>query len=471
MAKRISTVFYCTECGNEEPRWLGRCPSCGEWNTLREMPAEPARATGKAGARGGGSAALEIARQLRSPKRGSSDNSDAPVRLSEVSKTAGVRIGTGIGEFDRVLGGGIMEGSSVLVGGEPGIGKSTLMLQTAAHCAASHPVLYISGEESASHLRHRADRLKLPNQDLHVLASPVLETIMEHLDKLAPRIVIVDSIQTLVSSATDSAPGSMNQLRLTVFALAEWARLRGAAVLFVAHVTKEGEIAGPKLVEHMVDAVLMFELSETDVRFLRAQKNRFGSIDELGLFRMGDEGLEEIVDPAQLFLGRRTSSQPAGVLAAPIYEGSRILLLEIQALTVPASAGYGRVYSDRIDARRIGRICAVLERHAGVRLSDQDVYINVAGGVRVTEVAVELAAALAIVSARTGVPLSSTLTAAGELSLSGELREIVRFKQRAAAASDLGFKTGISAGNAEGFWKPAQNIRHAIELAGLAKQG
>ena len=432
MAKKNLTMYVCSDCGHEEDRWMGRCMSCGEWNTLKEFRVSPSGGStrGSNGGRSAGSASAQSG-DLR------------PIGLGQITPPTQTRLTSGIGELDRVLGGGLMRGSSILISGEPGIGKSTLMLQAAASYQAAGTVLYVSGEEGGHHIKLRADRLGLDAGEIQVLSNPRIEAILPALDEIAPSVIIIDSIQTLVTDEVDSSPGSVNQMKISVARISEWARIRNAGVFFVAHVTKEGAIAGPKLIEHMVDGVLMFEHSGGEVRFLRGLKNRFGSVDEVGLFHMSDSGLEELADPSSIFLVERTTPMPPGVVAAPIFEGSRILVVEIQALTVPAQGGYGRIYSDKIDARRISRICAVLEKHAGVRLSDQDVYVNVAGGMRIGEVGIELPTALAIMSARTGQALSRRLAVTGEVSLSGELRPVSHLRQRFTAAADLGFKHQI----------------------------
>lgn len=468
----------CKQCGHEEPKWLGRCPGCGEWNSFKEMRVSPGGtlAGGRSGSRGSSGSLAGAGGYISRSRRGDSHapSSDAPgvhqegqgihepVSLAAVQKPAQARLASGIGELDRVLGGGLMEGSSVLIGGEPGIGKSTLMLQAAGAFQHAGQVLYVSGEEGAQQLKLRAERLGITNTAaLLLFCNPQIEYIQDVLNQVQPRIIIIDSIQTLITQDIDSAPGTVNQMKLSVFALSEWARSHQAGVFFIAHVTKEGSIAGPKVIEHMVDAVILFEHSGSDIRFLRAQKNRFGSVDEVGLFTMGDQGLEELSDPSKVFLVERDTPLPPGVVAAPIFEGSRILVVEIQALTVPVQAGYGRVYSDKIDARRVSRIAAVLEKHAGIRLSDQDIYVNVSGGIRIQEVGVELPLALAIMSARTGQALSRQLAVAGEVSLAGELRPVSHYKQRVSAAKDLGFIHSIDPGAA----KKVKTIQEAVKQA------
>lgn len=366
------------------------------------------------------------------------------VALSTVAGGETLRMATGMDELDRVLGGGAGIGASALIGGEPGIGKSTLMLQMAAQFAADTTVLYVTGEEAAGRLKGRAERLGVDAERVHVLASANLEHVLHALESLSPSVVIVDSIQTLFSPEAGSTPGSVNQLKYCVFELADWARGHGAALFLVAHVTKEGAIAGPKVVEHMVDTVLMFEEAEAATRILRASKNRFGATDEIGLFRMAKDGLREVPDPSALFLVRREGALPAGTVVAPVYEGTRVLLVEIQALTSPAKGGVSRVFSDRIDKSRVSRVAAVLEKHAGLALADQDLYVNVAGGMRIGEVAVELPLALALYSARTGSGIPTDLAATGELSLAGEVRPVGALERRIRAAVDHGLPRVIA---------------------------
>jgi len=445
-AKKKSPAYRCASCGHVEPKWLGRCPECGEWNSLRESGAVST----------GGDRAGET----------------FPVPIRAIETGTGVRLSTGFGEVDRVLGGGLLRGSAVLLGGEPGIGKSTLLLQICARATASGKILYVSGEESPAQIRTRAERLGALRDELEVFSSGDLGRIRAVLDALKPGLVVVDSIQTLHAEEAGAIPGTANQIKFCAQELVSWAKEREAGLFLVAHVTKEGLIAGPKAAEHLVDAVLGFEQSEGELRVLRAAKNRFGSVDEIGLFRMGESGLEELLDPAGLFLVRREGGLPPGVAIAPVHEGSRILLVEIQALTVPAKAGLTRVYSERVETARVSRIAAVLEKHAGLRFSDQDIYVNVAGGIRLGEPGIDLPLAAALWSARTGQALPSGSALAGELSLAGEVRPVrqMRRRARAAAASGLTLVIGPSddAGRTardegEGDWKRASDLKGALQ--------
>ncbi len=412
MAKK--RAFYrCAACGHEEPKWLGRCPECGEWNTLREEA--PARTAVPDG----------------------SGRNLATLPLTAVDPKEGIRISAGTEEMNRVLGGGIMRGSSILVGGEPGIGKSTLMLQTAS--AMKTRVLYVTGEESAGQVRMRADRTGSVTEGIEILCGTEVNALLGAAEAVSPVAIVVDSLQTLYDPEIGSVPGTVNQMKVCTQRLTDWARTHSGAVFFIAHVTKEGIIAGPKVIEHMVDTVLYFDQTEGDMRILRSAKNRFGSVHEIGLFTMTAQGLRQIKDPSRLFLVARTESLPPGVAVVPVYEGSRVLLVEIQALTVPAKGGISRVFSDRIDSSRVSRIAAVLEKHLSLRFSDQDIYVNVAGGMRISETGVELPLAMALYSARTGIPLPPLSVLAGELTLAGEVRTISNLPLREKTAREMGF--------------------------------
>ncbi len=463
MAKKRTSVFLCTQCGHSENKWLGRCPGCGEWNTLEEQAAQesPSGTTGTAGARTNGH---------RSGAR------SQPAAISEIETESVERTSTGIGELDRVLGGGLIGGATVLVGGEPGIGKSTLMLQMAAQIRGVR-VLYVTGEESAQQIKVRADRLGVSNRELHVVAENQLERVLADIRpaKAGGRppydMLIVDSIQTLSSEEAGAVPGTPNQIKYCTFELAESARDYGMAIFFVAHVTKEGSIAGPKTMEHMVDTVLYFEQSDDDTRYLRAAKNRFGSTDEIGLFTMQQSGLVQITDPNGVFLVQRKGDLPAGVVVAPVIEGSRVLLVEVQALTVPAKGGLSRVFSDKLDSRRVSRVAAVLEKHVGLAFSDYDIYVNIAGGMRIRDVGVELPLALALYSARTDRSFPSRTAAAGELSLAGEIRPVPQMARRARTATEVGFtrtvgpvSTRQGEQSAHREWSSAATIGQAVEL-------
>ncbi len=419
--KANSVVYKCSNCGFSQPRWLGRCPECGEWNTMEEHAAETS------------AAALPYGKMPGTTER------ITPVPLSSVNPMECARISTGNTEFDRVLGGGATKRSAILIGGEPGIGKSTLLLQTASSVQTSGRVLYISGEESASQIRARADRLKINFENIDILCTLRLDDIEHALDSLNPMCVIVDSIQTVYSAEAGIVPGTVNQLKYCSNELISWVKERDSVLFLSAHVTKDGVIAGPKSLEHMVDTVISFERNSDDIRFLRAQKNRFGSVDELGIFSMSETGLMPVEDPSAMFITQREGSLPAGIAIVPVFEGSRVFMVEIQALTVPAKASIARVFSEKIESARVSRIAAVLEKKSGLKLSEYDLYVNVAGGVRLNESAIDLALAAALYSARTDLPCPEATALAGEISLAGEIRPVSRLKQRVKTAQNLGF--------------------------------
>ncbi len=441
--KTGSTAYRCSGCGYTQPRWLGRCPDCGEWNTLEEVTL----------ADGGPSGSARTAADAAVSAR--------PIPLSAVEAKDGARLPTGIGELDRVLGGAAMKRSAILVGGEPGIGKSTLLLQAASLAATRGRVLYISGEESAAQIRARADRIGLSPDRVEILCTGRLEDALRALDETKPVFVIVDSIQTMYSPEAGAVPGTVNQLKYCSHELVSWVKERDSVLFLVAHVTKDGSIAGPKALEHLVDTVISFERNDEDIRFLRALKNRFGSVDELGVFQMGEKGLTAVEDPSSLFLVRRTGELPPGVAVTPVFEGSRVFVVEIQALTVPAKGAMTRVFSDRVDNARVSRVAAVLEKRTGIRFSDQDIYVNVAGGVRLSESAIDLALATALYSARTDLAVPAHTACIGELSLAGEVRPVARLKARVKAAQSLGF-TRVIAPEAESGAFAVPGIRDAI---------
>ncbi|MCR5080731.1 MAG: DNA repair protein RadA [Treponema sp.] len=421
MAKKKSIIYKCSNCGYSQPAWLGRCPECGEWNTMEEHITDPNASSSQLKSNG---TAVKI----------------KPVPLSKVTIQDEGRFSTGNVEFDRVLGGGATKRSAILIGGEPGIGKSTLLIQTAANMLKKNKVLYVSGEESAGQIKGRAVRLGINVDDVEILCTLRLEDILDALDSLNPTVVIIDSIQTVYSVECGVVPGTVNQLKYCANELISWVKERDSVLFMTAHVTKDGNIAGPKSLEHMVDTVLSFERTKDEVRFLRSQKNRFGSVDELGIFEMEATGLKCVSDPSALFLTRRKGEIPAGVACAAVFEGSRAFIVEIQALTVPAKANVNRVYSEKIDNARVSRVAAVLEKRLGIKFSDQDLYINVAGGIRLSESAIDAALAAALYSARTDLPLPESSVIIGELSLAGEIRPVTKQKQRVKASKDLGMK-------------------------------
>lgn len=415
-----SLLFVCSECGFQSPKWLGHCPSCGAWTSFSEQ------------------------KVIQQPKaKGSvsqSDDGQRPQSLSEVTIEPSFRFVTGIEEFDRVAGGGLNRGSSVILGGEPGIGKSTLALQISEKVSETYKVLYVCGEESPAQIKQRALRLGLKTEGIDIFCETRVERIVGAIRNTSPVLVIVDSMQTLTCADVPSTAGSVNQIRTCTMEIITAAKQTGSAVILIGHVTKEGVLAGPKVVEHLVDTVLYFDQAGSGVRLIRASKNRFGSVDEIGIFRMTQTGLEGVKDSQGLFLSdRNDATVPAGIAFTAVTEGSRTFLVEIQALVVPAKSGYSRVYSDRIDAARVTRIAAVLERHAGLTLNDKDIYVNVAGGMRLNDVSIELALACAMYSALSSVPLDSKKVIVGEISLAGEVRPVSFLDRRIKAASELGF--------------------------------
>ncbi|HOU60975.1 MAG TPA: DNA repair protein RadA [Rectinema sp.] len=410
--KKPSTIYRCSACGHEEPKWLGRCPECGQWNTMVE-----AKTIG----------------------RFEKDKTAFSVPLESVDPALGARVSSGISELDRVLGGGFMRGSAVLLGGEPGIGKSTLLLQACSKLGAKGKALYISGEESAAQIRLRAERIKALSKQIEIFCGNDMHACLSVMDSAHPLLTVVDSIQTVHSEEAGAVPGTPNQIKFCTQEFVEWAKSHDSIVVLVAHVTKDGMIAGPKAAEHLVDAVISFEQAENALRVLRTSKNRFGSSDELGFFLMSEGGLSELQDPSGIFMIRREGQLPSGIALAIVYEGSRILLAEVQALTIPSKSGIMRVYSDRIDPLRVSRIAAVLEKQTRLDFSSQEIYVNVAGGLRLTEPAVDLPLACALYSARSGQPLPEGSALAGELSLAGEIRPVRSMDRRTRAAHQLGF--------------------------------
>jgi DNA repair protein RadA/Sms len=425
---KARSVYVCTECGTQQPRWLGRCPGCGAWQSLVEEPVS-------AGPGAGASDLLEA-----SAPRGEA----RATLLRDVPAEAAPRIATGIGELDRVLGGGVVPGSVVLIGGEPGIGKSTLCLQLALGVesgarGAGRRVLYVTGEESLEQVRLRAARLGALGDGVLALAETRVESLAKPWRDAEPALVLVDSIQTLRTERVESAPGSVAQVRECAALLAATAKTHGTALVLVGHVTKEGTLAGPRVLEHLVDVVLSFEGERVHpFRLLRATKNRFGSTQEVGVFTMGERGLETVENPSELFLAERHAGAP-GSCIVPVLEGSRPMLLEVQALVAPAGYGTARRTCLGIDDARVALLLAVLDRRSDVDLLSRDVYVNVAGGVRVAEPAADLAVALALASSRLDLPLPADVAACGEVGLGGEIRRVARLEERLREAARLGY--------------------------------
>lgn len=422
MAKSKGTVFFCKECGYESAKWSGQCPACKEWNTFVEEPVVKS-ATGKT--------------KVITP-------AEIPVTLSEISVEKEDRMSTGIGELDRVLGGGVIKGSLVLVGGDPGIGKSTLLIQMCRHIAEqNHKVLYISGEESLKQIKLRAERIGQFNDNLSLMCETNLDNVEATLKKFMPEVVIIDSIQTMFREEIGSAPGSVSQVRESTSVLMQLAKGLGISIFIVGHVTKEGVVAGPRVLEHMVDTVLYFEGDrQAAYRILRAVKNRFGSTNEIGVFEMREEGLQEVLNASEYMLSGRPEDAPGSVVVCLI-EGTRPILVEIQALVCKTNFNLPRRTAVGTDPNRVNLLMAVIEKRLGVRLSECDAYINIAGGLKINEPALDLGIVLAILSNYKNKEIGSKTIAFGEVGLAGEVRAVSQIENRVAEAIKLGFEKCI----------------------------
>ncbi|MGI6212843.1 MAG: DNA repair protein RadA [Anaerovoracaceae bacterium] len=449
MAKKAKTIYVCQECGYESPKWMGQC-ICGAWNSMVEekvIPEDPRDARRRSGGAGSG-------------------KSVHPSVLNRVGSADRARIRTGIGELDRVLGGGLVKGSLVLISGEPGIGKSTLIIQAAANIAREEgTALYVSGEESEEQIKMRADRVcGTLSDDLMVMAETNMENVEAACDSLKPKFLIIDSIQTMYSQDLDSAPGSVSQVRACGNLLMRLGKTGDIPIFIVAHVTKSGDLAGPKIVEHLVDCVLNFSGErDHEFRILRAFKNRFGTTSEIGAFRMEEEGLVEIRDLSASFLESVSEQQEGSVITA-VYEGSRPVFLEIQALTAAANVGFARRTAVGIDYQRLSMILAVLDKKLGIRLIDRDVYVNVVGGLKPDSTSVDLGAALAVYSSMHGTAPSCRLVAIGEVGLTGDLRSVASAERIAAEAARLGYqKILMPKRNAE---RIPEEVRSSIRVVG-----
>jgi len=427
MAK-ARTAYVCGECGADFTKWQGQCGACGAWDSVSEI-------------------VLESAASAKSPaarRSGWAGKVDAPkvMALKDVQQGEDVRVSTGIGEFDRVLGGGLVEGAVVLVGGDPGIGKSTLLLQALASMSGTLPGLYVTGEESLAQVAGRGVRLGLSLDGLHALAETGIERILQHAASLRPRLIIADSVQTLWTESLTAAPGSVSQVRESAARLVRYAKETGTAVFLVGHVTKEGGIAGPRVLEHMVDAVLYFEGdSGSRFRVLRAFKNRFGAVNELGVFAMGDKGLKEVPNPSAIFLSGATRQPGSCVMVTR--EGTRPLLVEVQALVDSSPLSNPRRVAVGLEQNRLAMLLAVLHRHGGIAVGDQDVFVNVVGGIRVQETAADLPVLLAVLSSLQDRPLAEKTVAFGEVGLSGEIRPVPNGEERLKEAATHGFRRAI----------------------------
>ncbi|MBQ8096341.1 MAG: DNA repair protein RadA [Prevotella sp.] len=423
------TAYVCSNCGQESAKWIGKCPACGQWNTFKEIKVAPD--TGRMAAT---SAAASAGRELRTSR---------PVRLREIVGSDDRRISTGDDELNRVLGGGLVPGSIVLLGGEPGIGKSTLSLQTMLQMARSMRILYVSGEESAHQLKMRAERLNPASLDLEnfmLLCENSLEAIFKHIKDVAPDLVVVDSIQTIATEDVDSSAGSIAQVRECASALLRFAKTSGVPVILIGHITKEGTLAGPKILEHIVDTVIQFEGDQHYMyRILRSMKNRFGSTSELGIYEMRQDGLRQVSNPSELLLSEEHDGL-SGIAISAAIEGVRPFLMETQALVSSAAYGTPQRQATGFDQRRLNMLLAVLEKRVGFKLMQKDVFINIAGGLRVTDMAMDLSIIAAVLSSNVDTPIESGWCMCGEVGLSGEVRPVSRIEQRVQEAEKLGFQ-------------------------------
>jgi len=439
--------YICSSCGYESLRWLGKCPECESWNSFTEEIIETSK------------------RKPTITKSKFELNT-----IDTISADEGDRIITGINEFDRVLGGGLMPGSVILLGGDPGIGKSTLAMQAVANINTK--VLYATGEESEKQIKLRASRLKLNSKEFYVQAETNLSDILGAVNQLSPSVVVIDSIQTMYRAELENSPGTITQIRECTALLMEEAKKKHYSVIIIGHVTKEGMIAGPKLLEHMVDTVIQFEgESNYSFRILRAQKNRFGSTNEIGVFEMHEDGLREVKNPSELFLSEREKQTPGSVVTSSI-EGTRPILLEVQALVTPSNYGYPQRVSNGFDQRRLSILLAVLEKRANVRVSATNVFVNIAGGIRITEPAADLAVCVAIASSLTEKVIDNQAIILGEVGLGGEIRSVGHIDKRIQEAEKLGFKSVIiPSGNEKGLkiskrikTHSIDNLKQAIDL-------
>ena len=422
MAKTARTLWYCTACGNESPKWMGRCPACGEWNTMVEAPAEARRPKGDRAAAGA-----------------SARPASRPRRLGEIDSSENVRMRLGISELDRLLGGGIVPGSLVLIGGEPGIGKSTLSLQIPL-CCKDVPTLYVSGEESARQVKMRAERLGGDDSSCYILCETRMEDVLSEAEAMRPGLMIVDSVQTMYTDSIESAPGSVSQVKEVAALLLRFAKESGIPVILIGHITKEGYIAGPKILEHIVDVVLQFEGDNRGAyRIMRSIKNRFGSTSELAVFEMTGSGLREVTNPSEMLIPVHEAGL-SGTAVAAMLDGNRSFLFEVQALVSSAVYATAQRSATGFDIRRLNMLLAVLEKRAGFKLSAKDVFLNMAGGIRVSDPACDLAVICAVLSSNFDFAIPSDSCFAGEVGLSGEIRPVSQTDRRISEAARLGFR-------------------------------
>ena len=421
MATKAKSVWFCTSCGNESPKWMGRCPACGEWNTMVEEPKESRKtSSGQAG-------------------RSGSAERRKPVHIRDIETSGESRISLGNGEVDRILGGGIVPGSLVLVGGEPGIGKSTLSLQIPLHCD-SVKTLYVTGEESVNQVKMRADRLGGSSAQCYIYSETLMENILEEARAMMPDLVIVDSVQTMYTESVESAPGSVSQIKEVAAQLLRFAKETGVPVILIGHITKDGYIAGPKILEHIVDVVLQFEgENHGTYRVLRSIKNRFGSTSEIAVFEMTGKGLREVSNPSEMLIPMHEQGL-SGTAVCAMLDGTRSFLFEVQALVSSAAYGTAQRSATGFDVRRLNMLLAVLERRAGFHLSAKDVFLNMAGGLKVNDPACDLAVICAVLSSNFDFAIPSDVCFAGEVGLSGEIRPVAQVDRRISEAARLGFK-------------------------------
>lgn len=445
-SSKTKPVWMCASCGYESPKWLGKCPGCGEWNTMVEERVRPA-------SKGGGA-------------RGSLVKSTAPVRLSEIEVGDEPRIPMPSGELNRVLGGGLVAGSLTLIGGQPGIGKSTLLLQNVLSIR-SKKILYVSGEESAQQLRLRADRLGKVADNTYILCETSLEEIFSHIKEISPQLLVIDSIQTISSSDIESAPGSVGQVRECAASLLRYAKESGVPVLLVGHINKDGAIAGPKVLEHIVDTVLQFEGdSKYLYRILRSIKNRFGSTSEIGIYEMAGNGLREVKNPSEMLLSENREQEMSGIAIGVTVEGDRPLLVEVQALVSSAAYGTPQRSVTGFDQRRLNMLLAVLEKRARFKLAQKDVFLNMAGGLKVADPAIDLAVVAAVMSSNFDVVIPRRTAFIGEVGLSGEIRTVTRIDRRVSEAAKLGFDTlYVPKGNLKGGMANKLKSVNIVEVA------
>lgn len=435
---KSKTIYVCQNCGAKETKWVGRCPTCGEWNSFEEE--------------------MEVKAKGRN-NIFTSESALKALRLSEVKVNADERIDTGDDELNRVLGGGIVPGSMILLGGEPGIGKSTLVLQFALHNKCGK-ILYVSGEESIAQIKMRAQRLNVDNDECLFLSGNSLEIVLEHSRKIQPNLLIIDSIQTLATENIDAIPGSLSQIRECTNSLLRYSKENTISTILIGHITKDGQLAGPKILEHMVDTVLHFEGDQQYMyRILRSLKNRFGSTSEIGIYEMLQSGLRQVSNPSELLLSNY-SQDLSGIAVSATIEGVRPILLEVQALVSTAAYGVPQRSATGFDSRRLNMLLAVLEKRVGFRLATKDVFLNIAGGIRVSDPALDLAVVMAVLSSNIDTTLPHDAVFAGEVGLSGEIRAISRIEQRISEAEKLGFQQiFIPKGNQKSLTKTTTNIQ------------